>query len=205
MPSKGMRRLLASACLGLACASPAQAGLALNGGWQHEQERDTGLASSGYGVGLSIDLGACCYFGLNYSSLRTDSFEDATDGATGRLEYRSGGPQLGVVWPWTDRLGVTVAGGYAESSTRGLDGFGNDRIERLDGPTGSAMVWYEPTPRVSLNAGRGYSYVGAAPGWDSSAGLGLRLFRELWLDGAYWRGEGAEGWTVGLRTAIADR
>jgi hypothetical protein len=199
-----MRRGLAFACL-LACAPAAQAGLALNGGWQYERERETGLPASGYGVGMGIDLGACCYVGVNYSSLRTDAFEDAVDGTTGRLEYRSGGAQLGAVWPWTDRLGVTLAGGYAEASTRGLDNFSNDRIERMDGPTGSLMLWYEATPRVSFNLARGYSYVGAAPGWDNSAGVGLRLLRELWLDGGYWRGEGAEGWTVGLRTSIADR
>jgi hypothetical protein len=200
-----MRRTLAFACLCLACASPARAGLSLNGGWQQERDRETALPASGYGVGVTIDLGPYFFLGLNYSSLRTDSFEDAGDGTEGRLEYRSGGPQLGVVWPWTERLGVTAAGGYAESSTRGLDGFREDRIERLDGPTGSLMLWYEATPRLAFNAGRGYSYVGAQPGWDNSAGVGLRLWRELWMDGGYWRGEGAEGWTLGLRTTLADR
>lgn len=197
------RALLALACFCLACA-PAQAGMTLDGGWQQERERDTGLPASGYGVGLSIDLGPYWFFGLGYSSLRTDSFEDALDGAEGRLEYRSGGPQLGVVWPWTDRLGVTVAGGYAESSIRGLDGFSEDRIDRSDGATGSLMLWYQPSPRVALSAGRGYSYLGAKPGWDNSAGVGLRLLRGLWLDGGYWRGEDAEGWTAGLRTVIGD-
>lgn len=204
MPSKGMRRALAFACLCAACASPARAGLTLNGGWQQERERETGLPASGYGVGMSIDVGEYLFFGVSYSSLRTDSFEDATDGAKGRLEYRSGGPQLGAVWPWTDRLGVTLTGGYSESSTRGLDGFRNDRIERMDGPAGSLNLWYAPTPWLALNAGRGYSYVGAAPGWDTSVGLGLQLWRELWLDGGYWRGEGADGWTAGLRTTIPD-
>lgn len=200
-----MRRALAFAGLCLACTAPAQAGLALNGGWQYEREHETDLPAAGYGLGMGIDLGACCYVGVNYSSLRTNSFEDAIDGTEGRLEYRSGGAQLGAVWPWTDQLGLTVAGGYAESSTRGLDAFRHDRIERQDGPTGALTLWYEPTPRVALNAGRGYSYVGAEPGWDTSLGLGLRLLSELWLDSAYWRGEGADGWTVGLRTAIDDR
>lgn len=198
-----MRRALALACLCLACA-PAQAGLTLDGGWQYERERETGLPASGYGAGLSIDLGEHWFFGVGYSNLRTDSFEDAADGTEGRLEYRSGGPQLGVVWPWTQRLGVTAAGGYAESSTRGLDGFREDRIERYDGPTGSLTLWYQASPRIAFNAGRAYSYVGARPGWDNSAGLGLRLLRELWLDGGYWRGEGAEGWTAALRTTIGD-
>ena len=185
---------------------PARAGLTLNGGWQQEHERETDLPAAGYGVGMSIDLGEYVFFGVSYSSLRTDAFADATDGVVGRLEYRSGGPQLGVVWPWTDRLGVTAAGGYAESSTRGLDGFNGDTIERNDGPTGSLTLWYQPSARIGLNAGRGYSYVGATPGWDTSAGIGLRLWRELWLDGGYWRGAGAgaEGWTTGLRTVIGD-
>ena len=204
MPSKGMRRAFALACLCLACATPARAGLSLNGGLQQERERETGLSAAGYGVGMSIDAGEYVFFGVNYSSLRTEAFADATDGVVGRLEYRTGGPLLGAVWPWTDRLGVTLTGGYAESSTRGLDGFRNDRIERFDGPTGSLMLWYAPKPWLALNAGRGYSYVGAAPGWDTSAGLGLRLWRELWLDTGYWRGGGAEGWTAGLRTLIPD-
>lgn len=199
------RAALALACLGFACASPARAGLSLHGGWQQERERETGLPAAGYGAGMSLDLGTCCFVGASYSSLRTDSFEDAEDGTTGRLEYRSGGADFGVVWPWTDRLGVTATGGYAESSTRGLDAFRNDRIERLDGAIGSLMLWYQPTQRLAFNAGRGYSYVGATPGWDNSLGMGLRLLGELWLDGGYWRGEGADGWTVGLRTAIPDR
>lgn len=199
-----MRRALALACLSLACVSPAHAGLTLNGGWQQERERGTDLPAAGYGFGMSIDLGESLFFGVNYSSLRTEAFADAEDGVVGRLEYRSGGPQLGAVWPWTDRLGLTATGGYAVSSTRGLEGFSDDRIDRFDGPTGALMLWYAPTHDLALNAGRGYSYVGAAPGWDTSAGLGLRLWRELWLDGGYWRGEGADGWTAGLRTLIPD-
>lgn len=204
MPPKGMRRTLALACLCLACTFPARAGLTLNGGWQQEREQETNLPASGYGVGMSIDVGEYFFFGINYSSLRTDEFEDAEDGAAGRLEYRSGGPTLGAVWPWGDQFGVTLSGGYAESSTRGLDGFRNDRIDRQDGPTGSLSFWYAPTSRFAVNAGRGYSYLGAEPGWDTSAGLGLRLWRELWLDGGYWRGEGADGWNAGLRTVIPD-
>jgi len=200
-----MRRALLAVSLALASTAPAHAGLALNAAWQHERERETDLPASGYGVGMSIDLGSYAYAGVNYSSLRTDSFEDAEDAAVGRLEYRSGGAELGVYWPWTDRLGLSVAGGYAESSIRGLDGFQHDRIDRLDGPTGYATLSYRVAPRLDFNVGRGYSYLGARPGWDSSAGLGLRVWRELWLDGGYWRGEGADGWNVGLRTAIPDR
>ena len=199
-----MRRTLALACLALACAVPAHAGFSLNGGWQSEHQGDTGLDAGGYGAGLTIDLGEYAFFGVGYSSLRTESFEDVGDGAEGRLEYRSGTTQLGLVWPWTDELGVTATGGYAEGSTRGLDGFGNDRIERYDGATGALMLWYAPLSNLSFNAGRGYSYVGATPGWDSSAGIGLRLWRELWLDGGYWRGAGSQGWTAGLRTVIPD-
>lgn len=199
-----MRRAAALACLCLACSAPAGAGLTLNGGWQQEREHETDLPAAGYGVGMSLDLGRYFFFGISYSSLRTEEFVDAEDGAVGRLEYRSGGPTLGAAWPWTDRLGVTLTGGYSESSTRGLGGFRQDRIDRLDGPTGSLALWYVPFSGLALNAGRGYSYVGAAPGWDTSAGLGLRLWRELWLDGGYWRGEGADGWTAGLRTTIPD-
>jgi hypothetical protein len=199
-----MRHALVLACLCLACASPARAGLTLNGGWQQEREVETDLPSAGYGVGMSIDVGEHLFFGINYSSLRTEAFEDATDGVLGRLEYRSGGPLLGAVWPWTRRLGVTATAGYSASSTRGLDGFREDRIERFEGPSGSLTLWYAPTHSLAVNAGRGYSYIGATPGWDTSAGLGLRLWRELWLDGGYWRGEGAEGWTAGLRTTIPD-
>lgn len=197
---------LVAACIGLACATPAAGGaLTLNAGWQQERERATDLPASGYGLGMSIDLGEYFFLGVSYSSLRTDDFEDAVDGATGQLEYRSGGPQLGAVWPWTHQLGVTATGGYAESSVRGLGEFSGDRIERYDGPTGSLALWYAPDERVAFSAGRGYSYLGAAPGWDTSAGVGLRLWRELWLDTGYWRGEGAYGWTAGLRAAIADR
>lgn len=198
-----MPRALALALLCLAC-TPAQAGLTLNGGWQQERERASDLPASGYGVGLSIDLGSHGFFGVGYSSMRTDAFEDAGDGAEGRLEYRSGGPYLGVVWPWTDRVGLTLTGGYAESSVRGLDGFGSDRTERYDGATGSAALWYQPTSLLAFNVGRGYSYLGAKPGWDTSAGASLRLWRELWLDGGYWRGEGSDGWTAGLRTLVGD-
>lgn len=200
-----MRRLLSLAWLPLACTpSAVHAGLTLNGSWQQEREQETGLPAAGYGVGMSIDLGEYAFFGVKYSSLRTNEFADATDGVVGRLEYRTGGPELGVVWPWTDRLGLTATGGYSESSTRGLDGFRDDRTERYDGPTGSLALWYAPRPSFSLNAARGYSYVGATPGWDTSAGLGLRLWRELWLDGGYWRGGGADGWSAGLRTTIPD-
>lgn len=198
-----MRRTLLLACA-LACASPAQAGLALNGGWQQEHQGDTGLDAAGYGAGLSIDLGPYAFFGVSYSSLRTDRFEDAIDGTEGRLEYRSGGPYLGVVWPWIDQLGVTAVGGYSEGSTRGLDSFGNDRIERYDGAAGSLTLWFAPLSNLAFSAGRGYSYIGATPGWDSSAGVGIRLWRQLWLDGGYWRGAGSQGWTAGLRTVISD-
>jgi hypothetical protein len=200
-----LRVALFAGCVALAGASPAWAGaLTLGGGWQQEREHDTDLPASGYGANLSIDLGEYFFFGVNYSSLRTDPFEDATDGTVGRLEYRSGGPELGVVWPWTGALGVTAVGGYAESSTRGLDGFEHDRVARFDGATGSLTLWYQATSRLAFNAGRGYSYIGAEPGWDTSAGLGLRLWRELWLDGGYWRGEAADGWTAGLRAVFTD-
>ena len=199
-----MRRALALAGLCLACASPARAGLTLNGGWQQEREHETDLPAAGYGGGLSLDLSEHFFLGVSYSSLSTDAFEDATDGVVGRLEYRSRGAELGAIWPWTDRIGVTVTGGYAESITSGADGFRNDRIDRFEGPTGSVMLWCAPASRLALNVGRGYSYVGAAPGWDTSAGLGLRLWRELWLDGGYWRGEGADGWTAGLRVVMSD-
>jgi hypothetical protein len=194
-------RALASACLSLACAAPAQAGLMLHGGWQHERELETDLPASGYGAGMGIDLGACCFVGVDYSQLRTEPFQDAS-GSEGRLEYRTGSAQLGAVWPWTDQLGVTVAGGYAQSRTGGLDAFSEDRIERAEGPTGSLTLWLQPSSRLAFNAGRNYSYVGATPGWDSSAGVGLRLWGGLWLDGGYWRGDSAEGWTAGLRTAL---
>ena len=108
-----------------------------------------------------------------------------------------------MAWPWTDRLGVTATGGYAKSSTRGLDGFSDDRTAHFEGPTGSLSLWYQPWTDLALSLGRGYSYIGAVPGWDTSGGLSLRLWRELWLDGGYWRGEGMEGWNAGLRVTIA--
>ena len=168
-----------------------------------EHQREIDLPASGYGAGLSVDLGTHLSLGASYSIVRTESFEDAIDGVEGRLEYRSGGVDLGAVWPWTQSLGATLTGGYARASTRGLDGFENDRHSRDDGPTGSLTLWWQPLTDVAFNAGRGYSYIGAVPGWDTSAGLGLRLWRELWLDGAWWRGDGIDGWTAGLRVTFA--
>lgn len=204
----GMRRALAFAllCAGF-IAPPAHAGLTLNAGYQQEQEREiegreTELPAAGYSAGLCFDLGTSAWLGIGYSSTRTAEFEDAIDGVEGRLEYRSWSPALGLAWPWTNKLGITGTGGYSFGSTRGLDGFANDSVERYQGPTGSLALWWAPASWLSFNAGRGYSYVGSVPGWDNSAGLGLRLWRELWLDGAYWRGEAADGWTAGLRLWI---
>jgi hypothetical protein len=203
MPSKGMRRAaLLLATLSFAGATPAWAAVTLNGSWLQERELETELPSAGYGVGLSFDMGPYAFLGLNYSLLRTDSFEDALDGVEGRLEYRSGSIDLGGVWPWTDHLGATITGGYARSETHGLDGFRHDRPARFDGPTGSLTLWTQ-LGDLALNVGRGYSYIGAVPGWDTAAGLGLRLWGEVWLDGGYWRSEASEGWSAGLRMTFA--
>lgn len=203
MPSKGMR-LLARFLVGLSLmgSGPAWAGVTLNGSWLSEREIDTELPAAGYGVGVSFDMGPYAFLGLNYSTLRTDSFEDALDGVEGRLEYRSGGADLGLVWPWTEHLGATVTGGYARSETHGLDGFRNDRPARFEGPTGSLTLWTQ-LGDLALNVGRGYSYIGAVPGWDTSAGLGLRLWGDVWLDGGYWRSAGVQGWSAGLRATFA--
>jgi hypothetical protein len=202
MPSKCMRRALAFAGLCLVSLSPAWAGLTLDASWQHQQELETELPASGYGAGLSFDLDAHTFISLGYSAMRTESFEDALDGARGRLEYRSGSADLGLVWPWTDWLGLTATGGYSKSSTRGLDGFENDRHARVEGPTGSLTLWYQLNSILSFNVGRGYSYIASVPGWDTSGGAGVRLWGETWLDAGYWRAEGMEGWTAGLRTTL---
>lgn len=194
-----MRRFVA-ACLCLAGFSSAHAlpGVTLDGSWHHERQFDTDLMASGYGLGISVDLGPYVFVGGSYSRVQTESFEDALDGVEGRLDYQTAGADLGVVWPWTAHLGTTATGGYATSTTRGLDGFRNDLPARSEGPTGSLALWYVPDSRVSFSVGGGYSHLGGIPGWDASAGLGLRLWRQLWLNGGYWRGEGIEGWTAGL-------
>jgi hypothetical protein len=201
MPSKCMR----PAALALACcwiASPAAAALTLDASWQHQEELETRLPASGYGAGVSVDLGPYAFVGIGYSAMRTESFEDELDGVKGRLEYRSGSADLGLVWPWTHRIGLTGTGGYSKSSTRGLDGFENDRHARFEGPTGSLSLWYQPSSLLSFSVGRGYSYIAAVPGWDTSGSAGVRLWGETWLDAGYWRGEGMEGWTAGLRTTL---
>lgn len=194
-------RLLAclAACLSLLGVAPAQAGLSLNGGWQQDRELDTGLHSSGFGAGLSFDVARYAFLSASYSSSRTESFVDALDGIEGRLEHRSGSAVLGLVWPWADRLGVTATGGYAGSETRGLDGFRDDRTARYEGPTGALTLWYQPWIDLAFSVGRGYSYIGAVPGWDTSGGASLRLWHEWWLDAGYWRGDAIEGWNAGLR------
>lgn len=194
--------LAAVACLCLLGAAPAQAGLTLDVGWQQEHQFDTDLVAAGYGIGMGFDMGRSFFFGASYSNVRTESFEDALDGAEGRLDYSSLGASLGAVWPWTHWLGLTATGGYALSTTRGRDGFRGDSPARFHGPTGSLSLWFQPASRISLSAGGGYSHLGGVPGWDTSAGLGLRLWQELWLDGSYWRAESADGWMAGLRTYL---
>ncbi|MGH8481185.1 MAG: hypothetical protein ACRES8_01845 [Nevskiaceae bacterium] len=184
-------------------AAPARAALTLSAGWQQDHEPETGLLSSGFGGGLGVDLGNYFFLSFGGSSMRTESFEDAVDGVEGRLEHRSGSAELGAVWPWTARLGVTATGGYAVAETRGLDGFGDDRAARFDGPTGSLTLWWQPSSILAFNVGRSYSYMAATPGWDTSAGAGLRLWGQTWLDAGYWRGDGVEGWTAGLRWTFA--
>ena len=196
-------RSAALAVLCIASVAPAWAGITLDGSWQTQRELETGLPASGYGAGLSIDLGRHAFIGVGYSSLRTESFEDAGDGVEGRLEYRSGSADVGVAWPWTDNFGATLTGGYAQSSTRGLDGFEDDRTEHYEGPTGSFGLWWQPSSILSFNAARGYSYIAAVPGWDTSGGTGVRLWGKTWLDVGYWRAKGMDGWTAGLRTTFA--
>jgi hypothetical protein len=195
-----MRRavlLIAFPCL--AAIAPAHAGWSLSGGWAQDRELDTELQSSGFNTGLSVDLGPSLFLSAGYSSSRTQSFVDALDGIEGRLEHRSASAELGVSWPWIDTFGMTFTGGYAGSETRGLDGFRNDTPARFEGPTGSASFWYQPWIDLAFTAGRGYSYIGKMPGWDTSAGASLRLWREWWLDAGYWRGDGIEGWNAGMR------
>jgi hypothetical protein len=191
--------LACAACLG---AAPAHAAVTLSGSWQQDHEPATGLLSSGFGMGLSVDLWPYTFLGLGGASMQTESFEDALDGVEGRLEHRSGSVELGAAWPWTDSLGATFTGGYAASETRGLDGFENDRTSRFEGPTGSVSLWWQPLVDVSFSLGRGYSYIGQVPGWDTSAGASLRLWREWWLDGGYWRGDAVEGWSAGMRVTF---
>jgi hypothetical protein len=193
------RAVFVLAVLSLAGVTPAQAGGSLSGGWQQDRELDTELASSGYSAGLSFDLGRWFFLSTSYSSMRTRPFEDAIDGVEGRLEHRSGSAELGLTWPWLDTLGMTLTGGYAGSETRGLDGFRNDEPARFEGATGSVSLWYQPWIDLAFNVGRGYSYIGAVPGWDASAGASLRLWHEWWLDGGYWRAKDIEGWNAGLR------
>ncbi len=195
---------LVVAGLCLAGAAPAWAALTLNAGWAQDHEPGTGLLSSGFAAGLSVDLGSYLFLGLGGASLRTEPFEDAQDGVEGRLEYRSGSASLGVAWPWTDTFGATFVGGYAASEVRGLDGFADDRPARFRGPTGSLALWWQPSSILAFNVGRGYSYMAAAPGWDTSAGAGLRLWGQTWLDGGYWRGDGIEGWNAGLRVNFGE-
>jgi hypothetical protein len=196
-----MRRpvlLIALPCLAT-LAAPAQAGWSLSGGWVQDRELDTELQSSGFNTGLSVDLGTHLFLSAGYSNSRTQSFVDALDGIEGRLEHRSASAELGVSWPWVDIFGMTFTGGYAGSETRGLDGFRNDTPARFEGPTGSASFWYQPWIDLSFTAGRGYSYIGKRPGWDTSAGASLRLWHEWWLDAGYWRGDGIHGWNAGMR------
>jgi hypothetical protein len=195
--------VLLAAGLCLAGAAPARAALTLSAGWQQDHEPGTDLLSSGFSGGLSVDLGSYFFLGLGGSSMLTETFEDALDGVEGRLEYRSGSATLGVAWPWTDTLGATIAGGYSASEVRGLDGFEDDRRARFRGPTGSLTLWWQPSSILAFNAGRGYSYMAAVPGWDTSAGAGLRLWGQTWLDAGYWRGDGIEGWSAGLRSTFA--
>jgi hypothetical protein len=195
-----MRRaalLIALPCL--AGFTPAWAGWSLSGGWIQDRELESGLQSSGFNAGLSFDLGHHVFLSTGYSSSRTASFVDALDGVEGRLEHRSGSAELGLSWPWIDNFGMTFTGGYAGSETRGLDGFRDDRPARFEGATGSAGFWYQPWVDLAFNVGRGYSYIGQVPGWDTSGGASLRLWREWWLDGGYWRGDGIEGWNAGMR------
>jgi hypothetical protein len=174
----------------------------LSGSWQQDHEPGTGLMSSGFGAGFSVDLWPYTFLSLGGSSMLTEPFVDALDGVEGRLEHRSGSVEFGAAWPWTDSLGATFTGGYAGSETRGLDGFENDRPSRFDGPTGSASLWWQPLVDLSFSVGRGYSYVGKVPGWDASGGASLRLWREWWLDGGYWRADGIEGWSAGMRVSF---
>lgn len=177
---------------------------AVDGSWQQEREFDTDLAAGGYGIGISFDLGRYAFLGGSHSRVRTESFEDALDGVEGRLDYRTMGVDLGVIWPWTERLGATLTGGYAVSTTNGRDGFRNDRPERVDGATGSLSLWYQPSSRLAFTLGGGYAHLGGVPGWDTSAGISLRLWHELWFDAGYWRGADLEGWSGGLRAYLPE-
>lgn len=174
--------------------------LNLDAGYQFEQDRDKQNPAAGFGVGMTIDLNDYFFIGTSYSDLRTDEFQDQQTGTTGRLQYRRIGAQLGAGFSPLPHTSITATYGYTNSSTRGLDAFSTDQVDRSHSSSGSLSLGYRVLPAVELSAGRAYSYVGSEPGWENQAGIGLRLFHGLWLDGTGWRGGSKEGWTVGLRT-----
>lgn len=195
-----MRCFLLATALGitaLARVEQAAAGVSFTGGLQSEQERGTQLPAQGYCGSVAVDLGPYFSIGANYSDLRTDPFNDG--GTTGRLEYTAVGGELGAGIALADSVDLSATAGYSQSTTRGLDDFSRDPATRIDGPSGSLTLTYRASTNTELSLGPAYSYVGREPGWDVSAGLGLQLFKDIWLDGGYWIGETKDGWSAVLR------
>lgn len=191
-----MRRLLPMlVALPLVGPGPAHA-VSFDAGYAADRERDTGLATSGFTAGLSQGLSRHFYVGASYSQLRTEPFADGS--LSGRLEYESAGFELGAGRALSLHTGLSASVGYAGSETRGLDGFADDPVQRAHGPMGSLTLSIQPNRRITLLAGPSYSYIGRVPGWQTTAGMRLRLSRALWLNTGYWSGKVAEGWNAGL-------
>jgi hypothetical protein len=197
---------LISTVAGADPGDPPQSGVELSnvsGAYLYERDRETHEPIRGFSTGLTVDLNRYLFVGGNYADTRTNPFTDQA-GTTGRLEYRRVGGELGAgvsVLPHTD-ISATV--GYVGSRTYGLDNFQADPIEQKHSASGSLNLGYRVAPAVQLWAGRVYSYIDRKPGWETQGGVGLRLMRNLWVDGSAWRAGGAEGFTVGLRASAGD-
>jgi hypothetical protein len=188
-----LRILVAVAATG---AGPAHA-ISFDANYESDRERETGLASTGFSAAVSQGLGEHFFASASYSRLRTDPFDDGD--VSGRVEYVSGGVDLGAGYSLTEGADLSMSVGYAGSETRGLDGFEDDPVQRVHGPSGSLMVSVRPHKWTWLFLGPSYSYVGGVPGWQGTAGLRLRLLRTLWFSTSYWGSEAMDGWNAGLR------
>lgn len=194
-----MRRLLwfAFAAAALTGTSPTGA-VTLDANYEAERERDTGVPASGFSAALSQEFATHFFAGVNYSQLRTDPYDDG--GVTGRNEYVAAGAELGAWRSLSERIDLSGTVGYVGSQTRGLDGFEDDPVDRIHGPSGSLTLSVRPHVWTELFIGPSYSYVGREPGWQGTAGVSLKLLHALWFNASYWSGAKKDGFNAGLRS-----
>jgi len=174
----------------------------LQGGFHQQQERDTELKSSGYGLSASMAVGDHGFVDVGWSSTRTGQIDAGA--VTGRLEFQTISAGVGGHVPLGERADATASVSYILSRMRGLDGFRPDPTERDDGLAAALGVRYLPWRKLEISAGPGYSYVGGTEGWDAAAGLSVEGVPGAWLDLGYWVAEYAEGWSISLRAPLGE-